>query len=128
MTIVHGKILIPSSYVFEAVKNPKWGLIPVSSTLTFSDRWIRYDNSRIRLIPADYNAASYVIGYIQTPTVLTASTSQVDSRIYLQHQEYLKFAAGAYLLQFRGDEQSLRLADQYKQIFDSLVSTSGVVK
>lgn len=123
-----GKILVPSSYQFETLKNPQWGTLTTASATVYSDRWIRYDNTHLRLVPADYNGNTYAIGYIQTPTVLTSTTSTVDSRIYLQHQEYLKFAAGAYLLQFRGDELSLRLADQYLKIFDSLISTSGVVK
>lgn len=128
MTSVDGKILVPSSYQFETLKNPQWGRLTVASTVTAADRWVRYDNTHLRLVPADYNGLTYAVGYIQTPDVLTSTTSNIDSRIYLQHQEYLKFAAGAYLLQFRGDELSLRLADQYLKIFDALVSTSGVVK
>jgi hypothetical protein len=128
MTIVGGKILVPSSYQFETLKNPQWGALSVASTVTTSDRWVRYDNARLRLIPADYNGTTYAIGYIQSPDYLSTASATVDSRIYLQHQEYLKFAAGAYLLQYRGDENSLRLADQYMKIFTSLVSTSGVVR
>jgi hypothetical protein len=122
------KVLVPSSYEFESLKNPQWSSITVSSTVTRADRWIRQDNSNIRLIPAEYNVASYKLCYTQMPTVMTANASNVDSRIYVQHQDYLKFAAGAYLLQFRGDEHSLRLADQYMKVFESLVATSGVVK
>jgi hypothetical protein len=122
------KILVPSSYEFESLKNPQWSAITVSSTVTKSDRWIRLNNNQVRLVPADYNAAAYKLCYTQMPTIMTANASTVDSRIYTQHQDYLKFAAGAYLLQFRGDEQSLRLAGQYMGIFESLVVSAGVVK
>lgn len=120
--------LIPTSYQFETLKSPQWQTLSVASTVTFASRWLKFDNTHLRLVPADYNGSSYLVGYIQTPDVLTATVSTIDSRIYLQHQEYLKFAAGAYLLQYRGDELSLRLADQYLKIFDSLVVTSGVVQ
>ena len=123
-----GKVLVPSSYEFEALKNPRWAAITVSSTATYSDRHIRSDHRNVRLIPFDYNGPAYKFGYTQMPTEMTSTASVIDNRVYAQHQDYLKFAAGAYLLQFRGDELSLRLADQYIKTFDSLITTSGVVK
>jgi len=122
------RILSQTDYRFEQLKNPLWRDLTTANATAFSDRWLRIDNSKIRLVPADYNSNTYTVGYVQIPTTMTATFSPIDSRIYLAHQEYLKFPAAAYLLQFRGDETSLRLADQYLKIFETLIGSTGVVR
>jgi len=115
-----GNVLAKSSQEFEVMTNPAY-----STTIgTATRRWYWVDSNTIGLSPLLSSwAASAVIGYIQMPALLvsTVQTAPVDARINFNHQEYLKYAAAAYLLQMENDQQSLQMAEAFMAEFKNLI-------
>lgn len=113
------KQLVRTEPGFEEMKDDQWedrfGPSP--------RRWCMWTGTSIKItpIPDDYSTNSVRIDYIEQPTALANDADTVDSRIPESQQEYLKYAAAAWLLQHMNDEQNLALASAFDKQFNNLI-------
>ena len=113
------KQLVRTEPGFEEMKDDQWedriGASP--------RRWCMWTGTSIKItpIPDDYDSNSVRIDYIEQPTALANDADTVDSRIPLSQQEYLKYAAAAWLLQHMNDEQSIALSSVFDKQFNNLI-------
>jgi hypothetical protein len=75
---------------------------------------------------AGITGTSCTVGYTQLPALLDAGTPSgtVDVRLPLAHQQYLKYAMGACLLQHENDQAAIALSDKFMQTFYSLIGVA----
>lgn len=114
--------LVSGSLKFETLKFNTW------STLTGTpSRWLIWGGSKARIIPYPASPTNATIGYIQKPTDLALDSDTVDARIPDAHNEYLKYAAGYWLLHLDGDAQNVQQAMQYMSEFNGLIGFADPV-
>lgn len=90
-------------------------------------RWYEKDKTTIVLAPAIGSWGAYgVICYTQMPTLLDVASpsTTVDTRILTTHQEFLKYATAAYLLQMENDKQNMELSLQFFNEFKQLIGAA----
>jgi hypothetical protein len=76
----------------------------------------------------DFSTIGAVDSNVGTQFMATATGSGtgqvkevVDPRIIIQHQEYLKYCAAAFLLLMNNDRQSFEMSEKYTQLFNSFI-------
>jgi hypothetical protein len=113
------KQLVQTEPRFEETKDDQWE----DRTGASPRRWCMWTGTSIKItpIPTDYASNSVRIDYIEQPTALANDADTVDSRIPLNQQEYLKYAAAAWLLQMMNDEQNIALASAFDKQFNNLI-------
>ena len=117
------KQLVQTEPRFEETKDDQWE----SRFGPSPRRWCMWTGKSIKITPIptvdpDVDADLGVrIDYIEQPTALSADADTVDSRIPASQQEYLKYAAAAWLLQHMNDEQSLALSSVFDKQFNNLI-------
>ena len=115
------KELVKSDADFEDMKDDQWE----TRTGTVTRRWVMWSGSHVKLTPIlsawSGGTSQCAIKFIEQPTALSSDTDEVDSRIPLSQQEYLKYAAAAWLLQHMNDEQSLALSSVFDKQFNNLI-------
>ena len=123
--IYGGSELVESDFKFESYRSPTW---QTDTLVTGPRRWVKWSGSQVKLTPVLVTwPGTCTIGYTQTPTALSADADTVDVRIPLPHNEYLKYAAGFWLLNLDGDSQDLQQANMFMQEFNSLIGYSDPV-
>lgn len=115
---LNGKQLIESTLSFLSEKSETWD----TDNSALPKRWSLWSGNKAKLTPlmTTYSASTATIGYIQRPTIMSG-TATVDPRIPESHNEFLKYAAAAYLLHLDGDNQSIPLADKLMETFNQLI-------
>ena len=113
------KQLVQTDPRFEETKDDQWE----SRYGASPRRWCMWTGKSIKItpIPENWDDFGVRIDYIEQPTALSADTDEVDSRIPLSQQEYLKYAAAAWLLQHMNDEQSIALSSVFDKQFNNLI-------
>ena len=115
------KELVESTADFEDLKDDEWE----SRTGTVTRRWVKWSGSQVKLTPIlaawSGGTSQCAIKFIEQPTALALNADNVDSRIPASQQEYLKYAAAAWLLQMMNDEQNYALANQFDKQFNALI-------
>lgn len=125
VTAIATSTLIKTTEAEEDLKSPTWR--GYTSATIPPKRWLLLDASKIMLVPTPTvgnSSTNYVItvGYTQNPTALSADGDTVDSRIPWPVQNYLKYAAGAWLKQLGGqDEQDIPQSEEWMKIFNDFV-------
>ena len=122
--IYNGQVLNPSTYSFEALKNPFFtSNINSTESPYIPLRWFMADNITLVLTPflLTWIPNSAVIGYIQMPISLVNGTDIVDPRILTQDQEYLKYAASSFLMLIQEDSESVQKAEVYDKLFKKFI-------
>ncbi len=114
--------LVESSFRFESMKYNVW-----QTTTGTPARWILWSGQKIKITPIPTSPLSTTIGYVQKPTDLSLDSDTVDARIPDTHNEFLKYAAGAWLLHLDGDAQSIPLANEYMNEFNQLIGYADPV-
>lgn len=114
--------LVESSFRFESMKYNVW-----QTTTGTPARWILWSGQKIKLTPIPTSPLSTIIGYVQKPADLALDSDTVDARIPDAHNEFLKYAAGAWLLHLDGDAQSIPLANEYMNEFNQLIGYADPV-
>lgn len=114
--------LVESSFRFESMKYNTW-----QTTAGTPARWVLWTGQKIKLTPVPASPLSTTIGYVQKPTDLSSDSDTVDARIPDAHNEYLKYAAGFWLLHLDGDAQNVQMALEYMNEFNGLVGYSDPV-
>ena len=114
--------LVESSFRFESMKYNVWQI-----TTGTPARWILWNGQKIKITPIPTSPLSTTIGYVQKPTDLSLDSDTVDARIPDTHNEFLKYAAGAWLLHLDGDAQSIPLANEYMNEFNQLIGYADPV-
>ena len=114
--------LVEGDLRFESMKYNTWATLSGTPV-----RWILFDGARVKLTPYPTSPVACVLGYVQRPTTLALDSDTVDSRIPDSHSEFLKYAAGAWLLHLDGDAQSIQLANEYMNEFNQLIGYSDPV-
>lgn len=119
-----GSQLIESGFEWEASKNPAWQ----TATGTAPKRWALWSGAKIKLTPIVATwPGTCTIGYTQNPTELALDADTVDARIPIQHNEYLKYAAAAWLLNLDNDIENVNMATNYMNMFNQLIGYSDPV-
>lgn len=106
------------------IKHPGWRGMQVQPPKLWPDYWFKMDGASIRIYPSytdSISATQPILGYLQLPTLLVATTDVIDPRVPLLHRRHLRYASGAWLFQQVGDSQDQARSDSYLKIFDSLV-------
>lgn len=122
LTAISLSSLLMTTEAEEDAKNPAWR--SYSSGTIAPRRWLFLDGATIVLVPTPTtgnSGANFVVtvGYTQKPTALANNTDVVDSRIPWPVQNYLKYAAGAWLKQLGGqDQQSLTQSTAWLEVFN----------
>ena len=115
------KELVKSDADFEDLKDDQWE----TRTGTVTRRWVMWSGSHVKLTPIlsawSGGTSQCAIKFIEQPTALANDADTVDSRIPESQQEYLKYAAAAWLLQHMNDEQNLALASAFDKQFNNLI-------
>lgn len=114
--------LVESSFRFESMKYNVW-----QTTTGTPARWILWSGQKIKLTPIPTSPLSTTIGYVQKPADLALDADTVDARIPDTHNEFLKYAAGAWLLHLDGDAQNIQLANEYMNEFNQLIGYADPV-
>ena len=119
-----------TSMIQEDIYNPNW-----RTTVGVPQRWDFFDSSRIVVFPqpfpqqddpADLNGY-LVLGYVQTPALLSNPTDYVDSRIPDRVQQYIKYGAGSWLLTLdESDATSMATAKQFLDTYTQLLQGKSV--
>lgn len=104
-----GKVLFESTLQVEDQKNVYW-----KGNTGPASAWIQQDGATILFNGVVENV---LIGYIQVPTGMTATTDSPDYRIPVEFHQYLKYAAAAYLLQLATQAKNLELASRHFATF-----------
>ena len=117
-----GSQLVESTFSFESMKDPAW-----QTTVGTPRRWILWSGAKVKISPIPAVPTSATIGYVEDPTDLVLDADVVDTRIPWAHHEYLKYAAGSWLLNLDGDGQDNQLADSYMAKFNALIGHSDQV-
>ncbi len=118
--VYDGEELAKSTMAFEYLKSPTW----TSATATAPKRWVDFSGLTIRLAPTTTTYASCTVGYIEMPTLLASSVSIIDTRIPPEHCEFLKYAAAAYLLKYKTDQDSIAREQAYMATFNQLIGVA----
>jgi hypothetical protein len=113
----------------EDIYNPNW-----RTTYGVPQRWDFYDSSRIVTFPQPYqqqtsgNLNGYlIIGYVQTPALLSNLSDYVDDRIPDRVQQYIKYGAASWLLSLdQSDATSLTTAKQHMDTFTQLLQAKSI--
>lgn len=137
--------ILKSTVAEEDMKNPSWrqsqmantGLSPIppfvpNTNQSFTgNRWVLQDGNTIVVVSpgapnvVDVGVVQYgviTVGYIQQPALLSSDSDTVDSRIPLTVQQYIKYAAAAWLLALdNSDATSLETAKLYQSTFQQLI-------
>ena len=115
------KELVQSTDDLENMKDDQWE----TRTGTVTRRWVMWSGSHVKLTPIlsawSGGTSQCAIKFIEQPTALANDADTVDSRIPVSQQEYLKYAAAAWLLQHMNDEQNLALASAFDKQFNNLI-------
>ena len=115
------KELVKSDADFEDMKDDQWE----TRTGTVTRRWVMWSGSHVKLTPIlsawSGGTSQCAIKFIEQPTALSADADTVDTRIPASQQEYLKYAAAAWLLQHMNDEQSIALSSVFDKQFNNLI-------
>jgi len=119
-----GLRLEKSTIEFEYLCRPNWKA--TWSVNSAPKRWLQIDGSTIAVNPGFPSGLYPKVCMLEVPTTLALDADTVDARIDTSSQEYLKYAAGAYLLQIDGDEQSIQLADKWLDQFNRLIAGGGI--
>lgn len=125
LTAIPTATLIKSTEAEEDLKSPTWRSY-TSSTIA-PKRWLLLDSTSLMLVPTPTvgnSSTNFVItvGYTQKPTDLAADGDAVDARIPWPVQNYLKYASGAWLKQYGGqDEQDLKQSMTWMQMFNDFI-------
>ena len=124
--VVYGTTeLVESDFKFESMRSATW---QTDTLATGPKRWILWSGAKVKLTPLLATwPGTCTIGYTDVPTALSADSDAVDSRIPASHNEYLKYAAGFWLLNLDGDGQDLQQANMFMQEFNSLIGYSDPV-
>lgn len=108
--------LTESTFNFESMKSATW------QTLTgVPKRWVLWSGAKVKLTPIPSPIYTAVVGYVEDPTDITSDSSTVDARIPEGHNEYLKYAAAAWLKLLDGDNENVAIADNYMERFNHLI-------
>lgn len=122
--IYSGSQLVESAFDWESSKSPSWQ----TATGTAPKRWVLWSGSKIKLTPIVATwPSTCTVGYTQNPTALALDADTVDDRIPAQHNEYLKYAAAAWLLDLDGDMENANMAANYMNIFNQLIGYTDTV-
>lgn len=125
LTAIPTATLIKTTEAEEDLKSPTWR--GYTSATIPPKRWLLLDGENMMLVPTPTvgnSSTNFVItiGYTQNPTALSADNDPVDSRIPFPVQNYLKYAAGAWLRQLGGqDLQSLNESSEWLKMFNDFV-------
>lgn len=125
LTAIPTSTLLLSSEAEEDMKSPTWR--GYSSATIPPKRWLLKDGTTIFLVPTPTvgnSTTNFVItvGYTQKPTDLAADADPVDSRIPWPVQNYLKYAAAAWLKQLGGrDVHDQQQAAEWMKMFNDFV-------
>lgn len=117
------KELNSTSLFFENLHDPSWR--STWATTKTPKRWFKLDGDSIAVTPGFPSGLYPYVCLLQVPTALASDADNVDTRIDVSFQEYLKYAACAYLLQIEGDGQNIGLADKWMDMFNRLVGNGG---
>lgn len=115
--------LTESTFSFESMKSSTWQL----ATATDPKRWVLWSGAKVKITPIPTVIYAATIGYIEYPVDLALDGDVVDARIPIVHQEYLKYATASWLLLLDGDGQSIGMADNLMEKFNSLIGYSDPV-
>lgn len=122
--IYSGSQLVESGFAWESSKNPAWQ----TATGTAPKRWVLWSGAKIKLTPIVATwPGTCTVGYTQTPTALSIDADTVDARIPNQHNEYIKYAAAAWLFNLDGDTQDINKAANYMGMFSQLIGYSDPI-
>ena len=123
--VVYGGVeMVESDFKFESQRSATWQ----TDSATAPKRWVLWSGAKIKLTPVVATwPGTCVVGYTEAPTALSADSDTVDVRIPDAHNEYLKYAAGSWLLNLDGDGQSLQQAAMFMNQFNSLIGYSDPV-
>lgn len=117
-----GSQLVESTFSFESMKDPAWQV-----TAGTPKRWVLWSGAKVKLTPIAAVPTAATIGYVEDPTDLTTDAETVDTRIPWAHHEYLKYAAGSWLLHLDGDGKDDQLASSYMEKFNAMIGYSDQV-
>ena len=124
--VVYGTTeLVESDFKFESMASPTW---QTTTAATGPKRWIMWSGAKVKLVPLLATwPGTCTIGITDTPTALSADSDTIDARIPVAHNEYLKYAAAAWLLNLDGDAQDIGMANNYMNQFNQLIGYSDPV-
>lgn len=114
--------LVESTMSFESMKSEVW-----QAATGTPKRWVLWSGEKVKITPIPSPAYSATIGYIEDPADLTTDAATVDTRIPLVHNEYLKYAASAWLLMLDGDSQDVPKAFALMNVFNQMIGYSDAV-
>ncbi len=120
--------LLDTTLQYERMMNPDF--IPETPSNTEAKRWMMGDSGikEIIVAPGVPTATTSVSAHVvDSPTALAVDADAL-STLYVPTaaQEYLKYAAAAWLLQNEGDMQNIQLADKFMDTFNNLIAGTGV--
>lgn len=135
------KEILKSTIAEEDMRNPNWrqaqggpaqGPVFGINGATYGSRWTLQDGRTIVVTPpgaptfgAGNAQAMITVGYVQAPPLLSDPADTVDVRIPFNVQQYIKYAAAAWLLSLDNtDTQSLNTAQLYQNTFTQLIGGS----
>lgn len=137
--------ILKSTVAEEDMKNPNWRQAqnsatsggptpaPIANTnqAFTGNRWVLQDGNTVVVVspgaPNVVDAGSVLysvvtIGYVQQPALLSSENDTVDSRVPLTVQQYIKYAAAAWLLALdNSDTTAIELAKLYQSTFQQLI-------
>lgn len=114
--------LVESTFSFESMKSPTW-----QATTGTPKRWVLWSGEKVKITPIPSPVYSATIGYVDIPTDLSSDSDTVDTRIPLAHNEYLKYAAAAWLCMLDGDSQNIPLANDFMGKFNQLIGYADTI-
>lgn len=114
--------LVEGDMKFEGTKYNTW-----ETTTGTPVRWVLFSGQKLKLTPYPASPVAGTLGYVQKPVDLSLDSDTVDVRIPDSHNEYLKYAAGFWLLHLDGDTQNVQLALQFMNEFNQLIGYSDPV-
>lgn len=115
-----------TTLTIEDMNHPRW-----RSEASTPTRWALYNGSSISVFPqissnvvVAGNTPVLSVGYIQQPLLLASSSDTVDSRIPYTVQQYIKYAAAAWLMSLdKSDTTSLNTAKLFQDTFEQLIGS-----